>query len=684
MSSGGRPSSSSGLLAPAPHQGYPPHPHHRDQLIQSQLERDRERERDRDRTYSRPSTASSASSHRSHPGLHGHAQGPYPHSRPESQHGHGHGRQHHQQPQQQQREGYASPEYRGERERERVKKEEGDVEGEQEVYTQTQNGLGGGSSPKSPRSPHQLSSAPPTHRRSVSSSSSSTSPTPTRSPGAARSTAPTAVNGGDSGMNGHREGLNGNGKRPSSSSSSMGRHRDVEERERGSRSPRSAHSNGTGNGHFAYPPHPQHAPISPSHPSHPSNHPSSLNHPHHPQHSQGQHPGQHQQQQQGQQQQHPESRRRNAEQRAAQLKSDALIGQVEPNRVFCTLCQKWVQLRQDSSFCAYPWIQHRGKCLARHQRRAQKAALQADRRAKRLHGAGYPGHAGGYGVNGNGGEVDELMSDVDDEQDADGDMDLNEEDLRAAAGVGGREEMLDGEDRGVGGEGDRHRTKRMRTDMGPGRAVANGKQVSRHPVGVPSNGMLGAPISISANDGMVLDDVDAEGEDDVDAEGESFNEDQDQVQVIRSFSPRSYPPPPSSNGHAHSRLPPPPQQPQQHRPQSSHGQYVYSQPRRPKTMNGAGARRGPYPPPHHHAPVLADLDSTAGRRAFIFFSIEHLFSTTYENVDDMTISALLTYLNAAMPPDKHEDFDTSEVIKAVVAFKDKGRVVFEGDVLRLV
>lgn len=60
-----------------------------------------------------------------------------------------------------------------------------------------------------------------------------------------------------------------------------------------------------------------------------------------------------------------ESRRRNAEQRAAQLRSDPLVGEVEPNRVFCSLCQKWVQLRQDSSYCAYPWLQHRGKCLKR-------------------------------------------------------------------------------------------------------------------------------------------------------------------------------------------------------------------------------------------------------------------------------------------------------------------------------
>jgi len=50
----------------------------------------------------------------------------------------------------------------------------------------------------------------------------------------------------------------------------------------------------------------------------------------------------------------------------------------------------------------------------------------------------------------------------------------------------------------------------------------------------------------------------------------------------------------------------------------------------------------------------------------------------------MSISALLAYLNAAMPQDKHEDFDTSEVARAVAAMKEKGRIIFEGDMLRLV
>lgn len=62
----------------------------------------------------------------------------------------------------------------------------------------------------------------------------------------------------------------------------------------------------------------------------------------------------------------------------------------------------------------------------------------------------------------------------------------------------------------------------------------------------------------------------------------------------------------------------------------------------------------------------------------------HLFSTTYDShQDDLSISALLAYLNTAMPPDKHEDFDTGEVVKAVVALRDKGKVRFEGDLIRV-
>lgn len=107
-------------------------------------------------------------------------------------------------------------------------------------------------------------------------------------------------------------------------------------------------------------------------------------------------------------------------------------------------------------------------------------------------------------------------------------------------------------------------------------------------------------------------------------------------------------------------------------------------------------------------PRLANLDSPSGRYVsmhgglaprwqardtdpcdppcrleFVSRSIRHLFRITYERSDELTIAALVTYLNAAVPPDKHEDFDTAEVTKTMTALHERGAFVFEGDVIRI-
>jgi hypothetical protein len=74
---------------------------------------------------------------------------------------------------------------------------------------------------------------------------------------------------------------------------------------------------------------------------------------------------------------------------------------------------------------------------------------------------------------------------------------------------------------------------------------------------------------------------------------------------------------------------------------------------------------------------------SAFRKQFILASIRYLFATTFESMDDLSISTLVGYLNVAVPQDKYEDFGTSEVIKAAAALKDAGHLVFEGDMLRL-
>ena len=41
------------------------------------------------------------------------------------------------------------------------------------------------------------------------------------------------------------------------------------------------------------------------------------------------------------------------------------------------------------------------------------------------------------------------------------------------------------------------------------------------------------------------------------------------------------------------------------------------------------------------------------RLEFASRSVRHLFRTAYARSDELTIAALVVYLNAAMPPDKH-------------------------------
>lgn len=248
-----------------------------------------------------------------------------------------------------------------------------------------------------------------------------------------------------------------------------------------------------------------------------------------------------------------ESRRRNAEQRAAQLRSDPLIGEVEPNRVFCTICQKWVQLRQDSSYCAYPWQQHRGKCLNRKQKRAQKEAELAEYRAQ---------------------------------MEA-----LRQEELSRT-----REDSMDVESEEGVDSGDEAKAQRKQ-ERQRARQLAEAERLRQ--IEERRAILRQKEAALNSSDG----DEDAEGESDMD-----------------------------------------------------------------------------YDAPHAR---MANLDTPAGRIEFISRSVQYLFRTTYDHTDELTIAALVTYLNAAIPPDKHEDFDTTEVTKTAMVLRERGEFSFEGDVLRM-
>jgi hypothetical protein len=71
------------------------------------------------------------------------------------------------------------------------------------------------------------------------------------------------------------------------------------------------------------------------------------------------------------------------------------------------------------------------------------------------------------------------------------------------------------------------------------------------------------------------------------------------------------------------------------------------------------------------------------RLNFTRHSIAYLFRTTYTPADALTIAALVAYMNAAIPPDKHEEFDTAEVTRAAKTLHDRGNVAFEGDTLKI-
>ncbi|KAJ4475068.1 hypothetical protein J3R30DRAFT_3294835 [Lentinula aciculospora] len=276
-----------------------------------------------------------------------------------------------------------------------------------------------------------------------------------------------------------------------------------------------------------------------------------------------------------------ESRRRNAEQRAATLRADSLITHVEPNRVFCSLCEKWVQLRQDSSFCAYPWYQHRGKCLARYQRRAQKAAEIEEIKKKR---AGGPRRRLIRGSHPHHDEEDELA-------------------------------YFSGSDQG---RSDEDEEMNMRFDYHELSASA-------------SPARSGSVGSIPSAD-----------------EGQGSEHMLEQAEYERAKARRVH----------------------------SQQQNESAEPDANPEVDCIDARC------NEETPTESNGDK------FVSHSIAYLFQTTYDcslnSSDELSISALVAYLNAAMPIDKHEDFDTAEVVRCVGALREKGKILLEGDVVRKV
>jgi hypothetical protein len=70
-------------------------------------------------------------------------------------------------------------------------------------------------------------------------------------------------------------------------------------------------------------------------------------------------------------------------------------------------------------------------------------------------------------------------------------------------------------------------------------------------------------------------------------------------------------------------------------------------------------------------------------KEFVARSIMHLSSTTFANPEDeLSICALVAYLNAAFPEDRWREFDTGEVCKIVWWMHARKMVRLEGVVIR--
>lgn len=56
---------------------------------------------------------------------------------------------------------------------------------------------------------------------------------------------------------------------------------------------------------------------------------------------------------------------RTEKERLAYFLADPYVAEVQPHRVLCNSCEKWIRLRKNSTYCNTPWDIHRRACLER-------------------------------------------------------------------------------------------------------------------------------------------------------------------------------------------------------------------------------------------------------------------------------------------------------------------------------
>ncbi|ESK89579.1 hypothetical protein Moror_8684 [Moniliophthora roreri MCA 2997] len=422
-----------------------------------------------------------------------------------------------------------------------------------------------------------------------------------------------------------------------------------------------------------------------------------------------------------------DSRRRNAEQRAATLRADPLISKVEANRVFCSLCQKWVQLRQDSSFCAYPWVQHRGKCVGRYQRRAQKAAEIAEIKARKASAASasasaspafhhrereyyvqqpyspshaYPSHPHPHAHASSSSRYPPSHAYHPGPPPPPPPPPPSSSSSAAAA----HHRYSRYDDRSDVIDSDEEEEMHMRR-------LLNEKRYSAPPPRYPSYSRRPAPYPPPPHPHSRAAAAYAQPPPPLPSRNGSYRSQRRALAVPplqQQQQPPLLPPPPPPPPLPHPSRPPLPEADEED-DEEEEDQLLHSDPDEsdvdgspdsdPDTRNPYHARDRDrdrdrdgdirmVPISRRTATTTTtatrfDLSNPTIRNRFIHHSIHHLFSTTFSlSEDELSVSTLLAYLNAAMPEGKWEDFDTAEVVRTVVGFS-REKVELEGDLIRV-
>ncbi|KLO07147.1 hypothetical protein SCHPADRAFT_662155 [Schizopora paradoxa] len=390
-----------------------------------------------------------------------------------------------------------------------------------------------------------------------------------------------------------------------------------------------------------------------------------------------------------QQQQKKRRAKRTERERIAYLASDPYVAEFEAYRVRCGACQRWIRLRPNSTYCSIPWDAHRRSCLAKRGGGAAappngsntgrkplttKSSLPMPHPMRRQDSYQSANSANDYD--------NDADADADGDEDAEGEED---DTVVSTAAYNNHRHYANGQVNGNGNSSSAY-----------GRGHA-------HP-GPPTS----SSVSING-EGSEGDDPDAEGEIDDEAEYASTSQvpaavtsaggsPRHQLQDAARKSQQQQHAHPQVNGYSHSHTSHTSHGHHHHRSQSnggsqnSHRNEVYARkeqhPQQQQHHQHHNSHGGHHQREHReHQQQQHDLGSRDGRLSFIALSIRHLFRTSYDvrAGDELTAMALVNYLNAALPMDKHEEFDLPEVTKAVAgALKERGIVKLEGDVVRLI